>query len=592
MKITQVFLFLFMSTASFAHLVIQADRISEDFKRTTNNLFTMDRQEIEQRAETSLSALLGTLPGLQIVQLGPSGGQASLFVRGHDPRHLLVIIDGVIVNDPSNPSSQFDFGHLNTALIERIEILKGPQGLLYGPGSIAGVISITTKKNQDQQLLALGVGSFDQTKATAQIKSGIIDLGVHHHRQTGFSAARPTGGNKGTRDGRELLEAQLGVQLDLGALGQGRISGGLIQDHFDIDGFNEQGVFVDKPLDSIRSLEYRFHFSQEKKLFDGQLEQRLRLSRFATKRETLTETTKRRFEAMSYQLQSENQWFWSDEHLSLFGVDARFEQAKFPQEQSQQSYSPFFIQRYEGLSFFAMTGARLNFEEYESAFLSGQLSVGQRSTYLTTTFTWGSGHQAPSLFQRFDPLFGNPLLKREKSQALDLNFQTTSALHQRFALEVTLFQSNLKDRFDFDPTSFRTINNSRARIQGLESTLHFQASAMASFALDYTNQLPRDLQNKRILARRARELITLRTILRPTSKLLVTFSQNYTGPRQEANGERLPSYLLWGANFRYDIQERISVNLKIDNIFNKDYEQIKNYQTPKRNALLEGQWIF
>jgi vitamin B12 transporter len=595
MKIIQLFISLILILSipqSMAHLIVRADRLPESFKRSTDHAFILERHEIEQRAETTLSGLLSTVPGLQVIQQGPHGGQASLFIRGHDPRHLLVLLDGVIVNDPSNPSSQFDFGHLNTALIERIELLKGPQALLYGSGSLAGVLSITTRKKQDTQLVGLGFGSFDQTLATAQIKSGNIDLGLHHHRQKGFSAAKPQGANKVTDDGRELLEAQLGMQLELGWMGQGRISAGLIQDHFDIDGFDDQGRFVDKPADSIRSLEYRFNFAQENSFFADQLQQRMRLSRFAIKRETFTDGNKQVFQATSYQLQNENQWYWNDVMISLFGLDARFEKAQFPKEYSQKSFAPFFMQRYEGEKLFAMTGLRLNIEDYESSFLSGQMSVGHRSSLLTTTLTLGSGHQAPSLFQRFDPLYGNDKLKREQSYALDLNLKSAPLFENRLTLEMTLFQSNLKDRFDFDPASFRTINNARARIQGAEATLSFNVHHRMSIAFDYTNQLPRDLQNKKILARRAREMFSIRTELKPTTKTSITLSQNYVGPRREFNDERLSSYLLQAMNIRYNLKEKISINLKVENILDKDYEQIKNYQTPKRNALLEGQWIF
>lgn len=580
------------TSQSIAHVIVRADRLSEDFQRSSNAIFSLDREAIEQRAQTTLSGLLTTVPGIQVIQQGPSGGQASVFLRGHDPRHLLVLIDGVIVNDPSNPSSQFDFGHLNTALIERIEILKGPQALLYGAGSLAGVLSITTLQNKDQQLIALAVGSFDQTKATVQIKSGSIDLGLHHHRQKGFSAAKPQANTPSTKDGRELLEATLGAALDLGAFGKAQLQAGIQRDHFDIDGFNNQGQFVDKPLDNIRSLEYRFNLSQEQKYLADRLVQRLKLSRFALKRETFANDSNRVFKAQSYQLSSENQFFWNDLNLSLFGVDTRFEQAKIPLEYRQKSFSPFVIQRYEGESFFAMSGLRLNIEEYESNFLSGQFSLGSRARYATTTITLGSGHQSPSLFQRFDPLYGNATLKREESYSLDLNLKTNSELHNKIDFEISLFQSNLKDRFDFDPVSFRTINNDRARIQGFETTLNWNPLKELSFSIDYTNQLARDLKDNKILARRARELVSLRTLVKPHHQMTIIVSQQYVGARQEANGERLSSYLIHAIDWRYAVKESISINLKLENIFNKDYEQIKNYQTPKRNALLEVRWIY
>ena len=90
----------------------------------------------------------GTVPGLNVVQTGGPGGQTSVFIRGTNSNNVKVLIDGIDASDPSVVNGAFDFAHLLTGDIERIEVLRGPQSGLYGSDAIGGVISITTKKGE------------------------------------------------------------------------------------------------------------------------------------------------------------------------------------------------------------------------------------------------------------------------------------------------------------------------------------------------------------------------------------------------------------------------------------------------------------
>ena len=87
---------------------------------------------------------LTAVPGLGVVQTGGPGGQASVFIRGTNSEDVLVLLDGVPVNDPSDPNGAFNFGDYTLSDIERIEIVRGPMSGLYGSNAIGGVINIIT----------------------------------------------------------------------------------------------------------------------------------------------------------------------------------------------------------------------------------------------------------------------------------------------------------------------------------------------------------------------------------------------------------------------------------------------------------------
>ena len=108
------------------------------------------------------------MPGLDVVQTGGPGGQTSVFMRGTNSNHVKVLIDGIDVGNPSITNGAFDFGHLLTGDIERIEVLRGPQSGLYGSDAIGGVISITTKKGEGPPKVTASAeggsfGTFNQT---------------------------------------------------------------------------------------------------------------------------------------------------------------------------------------------------------------------------------------------------------------------------------------------------------------------------------------------------------------------------------------------------------------------------------------------
>src|SRR6185312_6561617 len=124
-------------------------------------------QQIEQRQQRTLPDVLQDAPGLNIVQTGGPGGTTSVFMRGTNSNHTKVLIDGIEVSDPGSPGGTFDFAHMLTGNIERIEVLRGPQSGLYGSDAIGGVIDIVTRRGSGPARFTGGVeggsfGTFDQ----------------------------------------------------------------------------------------------------------------------------------------------------------------------------------------------------------------------------------------------------------------------------------------------------------------------------------------------------------------------------------------------------------------------------------------------
>jgi vitamin B12 transporter len=106
----------------------------------------IDRQQIDASGAVTLADVLTTVPGLHVSPSGGPGGQASVFMRGTNAGHVLVLRDGMPINDPSDPTGAFNFGTATLSDIERIEVVRGPMAALYGSGAIGGVINLISRR--------------------------------------------------------------------------------------------------------------------------------------------------------------------------------------------------------------------------------------------------------------------------------------------------------------------------------------------------------------------------------------------------------------------------------------------------------------
>jgi vitamin B12 transporter len=126
--------------------VVTATRVPTSLERLPAAVTVIDRATIDQRGYTTLAEALAAVPGIAVVPSGGAGQQTSVFMRGTNSRHVLVLLDGQPIADPSEPNGAFNFGDDSLADIERIEVVRGPASVYYGSGAIGGVINLITRR--------------------------------------------------------------------------------------------------------------------------------------------------------------------------------------------------------------------------------------------------------------------------------------------------------------------------------------------------------------------------------------------------------------------------------------------------------------
>ena len=270
-------------------VVVTATRIETPAREVASSVTVIPGYEIDRSRRPDLIEALRAVPGLAVLQNGGPGEAASVFVRGSKSEHVLVLLDGVEVNDPMNPSRSFDFAHLAAGGIERIEVLRGPQSPLYGSDALGGVINVLTRRGQGRPSLSLTAQGGSEATAAAALEgggsSGAFDysFGLSRFSTAGVSAASNAYPGNSEKDGyaNTSLSGRAGLKL------RGGVEADLIvravASSTDTDSFGGPGGDDPNSKQTYRSLFVR---GQARALFAGSAwEQKLGISYVGARRE-------------------------------------------------------------------------------------------------------------------------------------------------------------------------------------------------------------------------------------------------------------------------------------------------------------------
>lgn len=564
--------------------------------------------QMEQKRLHTVAQALREVPGVDVVRSGGPGGNTSVFIRGGNSEHTLVLIDGVEVNDPSSPSRAFNFADLTVDNVERIEVIRGAQSTLYGSDALAGVINIITKKATEKPRMSVSseAGSYQSftqnVSAGGAFERGDVSLSASRQDIGGISAAQA-----GSEDdeyentsvsGRAAAQFSEHVQFEM----TGRFHDAKV----DLDNL------VGLPTDDIdRVLSSRFTALQATTTidaFDGLLDQDLTVGYSNTDREDNsdpdlpnTEQLRSSFEGSLLTLRSRNTAKIADDHRLTFGVEWQKERASSAYVSQSQfglitaDFDPqktrntgYFLQGQFGFvdTFYTTTGIRV---DDHSAFGTEVTWRAAQSAVLQETGTElrasvGTGYKAPSLVQRLSA-FGNPDLSPEESLTVD-----AGVMQQFFddAAEagVTYFWNRFDELITYDTETFTLQNISEATTQGLEIYAAADAAPGLRVRADYTYTLTEDESSGEDLLRRPENKISVSANYEVCESLSGTVAVHYVGAREDtdfssnpASRIELDSYSLVNAAVNYRHSERTSFFLRLHNILDEEYEEVLGFGT-------------
>src|ERR1700681_1589484 len=176
-------------TTQLRTVVVSASKVPRPASTLSQAVTVLYGDDLRARGVTRVSDALREVPGASLVQSGSYGAVTSLFLRGGESRYTKVLIDGVPVNAPGG---FFDFSHLTTDNIDRIEIVRGPASVLYGADAVTGIVQIFTRQGSEQNRASVGVhgGTYHSLDfdgdALGSSRFGGFSIGAAHHSTNGI----------------------------------------------------------------------------------------------------------------------------------------------------------------------------------------------------------------------------------------------------------------------------------------------------------------------------------------------------------------------------------------------------------------------
>ena len=570
-------------------IVVSANRVETPARKVGSSITVISREEIERRHKTSVLELLRTVPGLEVAQSGGPGKVTSVFIRGGNSAHTLVLVDGVRVN--SNTSGDFNFSDLTTDNLERIEVLRGPQGGLYGSEAVTGAISITTRRGVGPARAWAGgeLGSDSLSRWRAGVTGGTdiwdYSVAVAEVSTDGVSAASEAAGNTEDDPWRNLTASG---RLGLTFLTNGRadLAVRYVDGDTDVDGFtfgvgptdeldarNQRemlttGLAISKPLASWWNQTFfigvgrdeligedpsfsDFEIVSETREFLTQSELSLSANDTLTIGYRLEERqadSVGSFEESLYQRSffAQNLWSWQDRHHLTVSV-------------RNDDYSDFGDE-----TTYRFTGSLL--------FGAGTRLHG----------TWGTGFKAPTFNDLFFPGLGNPDLRPESSEGIDLGIEQTWS-GGRLAVDLTWFDNEIEDLILFTfPAGF--VNVGEAASEGFELSARWEPTKKLLLRASHTFTDSEDLATGLQLARRPQHRTTFYAAFEPLPRLRCTASLVVVRDRIDSDGSPMDDYERVDLSLDYRATKWLRPYLRLENLFDQDYSEIPGFTSPGLSA--------
>lgn len=182
-------------------VIVTATRTATAVSQIASSVTVITSEEIAEQQKTQVLDVLRSVPGVNLVQTGNTGGAVSVYLRGTDTKHTLVLIDGIEFRDVAGFGGA-DLSNLTTDNIEQIEIVRGAQSVLYGSDAIGGVINIITKKGTQtpQGHISVEGGSYNTFKENAGFSFGgeraQTSFSISRTDTDGYSTANENDGNR------------------------------------------------------------------------------------------------------------------------------------------------------------------------------------------------------------------------------------------------------------------------------------------------------------------------------------------------------------------------------------------------------------
>ena len=595
------------------NILVSASLLPITSKRSANAITIIGSDQIKNRAVVSVSDLLRDVAGLAVSRSGVQGSQTQIRVRGGEANHLLVLIDGVEVNNPSQ-NDEFNWGNLVASDIERIEVIRGPQSSMLGSDAMAGVVNIITR-SADQPLstnIFSEIGSFNTQNNGISIglKDGAFDmrLGISDLQTDGDNISRSGSEKDGYENTNLNLKSGWRVSNQLNLTLAARQSDGI--NEFDAD-INFDSL-IDDQDDLSKFLSSTKRLKADYSSLDGHWQHQLSIARSTNENAefngnipgtaTYSNKDQQRLVSsflwgelnhrLSFLVEREEEKFQQRGVINDYGIFGIYD----PNQKRSRDTDSMALEYRADISDKLTVAASTRYDD-NSEFNTGNTSrieaIYQINDSLRMRSAYGTAIKNPTFTERFGfytNFIGNPSLEPEQSSNWELGIDQ-QFLGGHSSISFTLFNSELENEIDgnfVDPVTFRYTSVNRAGLskrQGMELiTLNqFNDAVSLNFSYTYTDAVESDGNDRYVdEVRRPRHTGSLNLSWQVKDTLHINTNAQYNGSQIDVvypANVKLADYTLINLSANYKATQNLDIYIRFDNLFDESYEEVFSYQT-------------
>ena len=598
------------TNAEIEEVLVSASLMPITASRSANAVTVIDRAQLRNRATVSLSNILRDVPGFSVSQVGVLGSQTQVRVRGAEANHLLVTIDGVEANDPSQ-GDEFSWGTLTASDIDRIEIIRGPQSSLRGSDAVAGVVNIITRSAEKSSVgLFLESGSWATHHSGFNIghKQGDFDIrfGLSHIESAGDNIARTGDENDGYRNTTYNIRSGLKLSDQMDISFAARESDGMNQ--FDADN-DFDGLIEDQDrVSEFENSTMRFQGDYSSK--DGTWQHKVLISQSKSDNTAFADKAKGNVTASTKdQIQYIGSFTWDQGAQNIAALVEREEEDWMqrgeitwgvydPNQDRERDTDSVAVEYRTDINDHLTLAASARHDdnsEFDSAKTYRAEAIYQLTEAIRLRGAVGTAVKNPTFTERFGfytNFIGNPNLIPEESTSWELGADQL-IMGGALTLSLTIFEAELENEIDgfvYDPATFAyTSNNingtSERKGAELSAVGNISESMSLSAAYTYTDSTGDDAVRE---VRRPRHIASLNLGWQAAHNLRLNTNIQFTGEQTDVYFPPFPepsqvvalsNHTLVNINLNYSATEKFEMYLKLENALNENYEEVFGYQT-------------
>lgn len=579
-------------------VIVTANRLPQLQQETLTASTVITRQDIEARMPGSLFELLAASPGVQTTRTGSEGAQTSLFLRGSNSDHTLILLDGMKINTASEGFARLE--HIPVDQIERIEIVRGPHSSVHGADAIGGVIQIFTsaaRVDQGRQDLSAvvsgGFGTENSYQGQASINANVDNtaFGLNYtRRQTDGIRPRNAPTQSAERSAYETDALNLNISHQLPGDHSLQFAWNTADSELDFDGGTTESQHSNARATGHFYISESWHSS-------------LQISHFRDDNKTVGQNDSRsqtRRQAANWQ----NRLTLSDTAELLLGLDHERDELTYLNENAVQTENRrdntalFTVYRQSIGPVDTTASLRRDRNEQFGNQTTGRLALGTDITDSVNVWAaYSTAFKAPNLLDLYVDFpafffFANPDLKPETAENIEVG-ASADTLGAQWTLSI--FQNDIEDLIASDASFTSLTNVDSVRVRGAEITVATELlgwTADASLTLlDHENRATGEP-----LLRRPDELLSL-GLNRSFNDWRINLNWTVRGRQADIDPVTFGRSEVAGSGvvdlaIAWQLQERLSMQLKIGNLLDKEYQVVDGFNTHGSTALFTTRYQF